>query len=210
MGKKVSLKTLSVEIKKGTKVSIEYDFKVNEYTIPGSEPMMFNAGESVVGAPEIISVERSIHLGLPIAKQSNIPVFPIIFYPEDDQGKKDNTQNTKFFTIGVTTGSILYCSYYKVTLKNPSDKTLVIHSVSFTSNVFSIELEIPPGKLLGLPNLIPSFNTFKREATLTGGTLGEITGYTFSIPPSHNFVIHFYAFDNKAETTQTIFGMRKR
>jgi len=205
MARKVKLQSMSVELRKGLKVRVEYAFKVNDIEIPDTEPVISNSGEELVGAPEILSVERKINLALPFAVHLAKTVEPLMFYPEDDQGNKTELENgdVKLYQYGIISGSLLFGSYYKTIMKNPTNKTLVIHSISFPSTVLSIELEVNPGLALGQPTTIPVFNTFKQEATALGGVLGRIEFYTYAIPPQAQFILHIHALDNKTEEIQS-------
>ncbi len=205
MARKVKLEKMSVELRKGLKVNIEYVFKVNDIEIPDADAIISNTGEKLIGAPEILSTERKINLSLPFSVHLAKIVEPLMFYPEDNQGKKDDLENgnTKLYQYGIVSGSFLFCSYYKTIMKNPTDKTLVIHSISFPSTVLSIELEVNPGLALGQPTTIPVFNTFKQDATALGGVLGRIEFYTYAIPPQAQFILHIHALDNKTEEIQS-------
>lgn len=205
MARKIKLERMSVELRKGLKIGMEYTFKVNDIEVPGAEPIISNTGEKLVGAPEILAVERKINLSLPIIQHLAKIIEPLMYYPEDDKGNKEDLENgnTKLYQYGVVSGSILFGSYYKTIMKNPTNKTLVIHSISFPSTVISIELEVNPGLALGQPTTIPVFNTFKQEATALGGVLGRIEFYTYAIPPQAQFILHIHAIDNKTQEIQS-------
>jgi len=187
---KLKLKTMSIEIERGTNLEILYRLKVNNLPVDYAEPKILGIGEVIT--PEVVEKKDYVY---PILGALDVAcLIQADAYVEID---KENNDQKKALSLPLFSGFPLYAKLTRLTIYNPNKQTILIHSLNYTSNIFGITMNYPDqtGEMFN-PD-VPNFFLFMREGNFTGDVLGAHELYTYDIPPSQSIQVNVFYLSSK-------------
>lgn len=182
---KVRLKTLSIEVDKDVNIGITYKLKINEIPVGKAEPYILWQGNQ--NSPEIVKKEIYIYpiLGL-------LDIFPYLNAQPIIYVDKENNDSKSLRVAVDFAGLPLTVKLARLTLNNPTDNSILIHSISYPPKILGISLNYPDqtGEIFN-PD-VPNFFLFLRQGNFVGDVLGAHELYTYEIPPKKMIQINLF------------------